>query len=73
MLSTFSLPEQGCEALLALPGHNATHIMGSPDDIKLRSSMTLFAALPAAQPVFQQVLDKFFQGEPDQHTLRILE
>lgn len=61
-----------CEALLALPGQNATHIMGSPDDVKLRSSMTLFAALPSAQPVFQLVLDKFFKGIPDPQTLRLL-
>jgi uncharacterized protein (DUF1810 family) len=60
------------EELLRQPGSNATEIMGSPDDVKLRSCMTLFAALPRAQPVFQQVLDKFFQGRPDEHTLRLL-
>ncbi|GAB3295977.1 DUF1810 domain-containing protein [Hymenobacter humi] len=61
------------EALLALGGSDATRIMGSPDDVKLKSCMTLFAALPNAHPVFQQVLDKFFQGRPDEHTLRLLE
>jgi uncharacterized protein (DUF1810 family) len=61
-----------CEALLALPGSNATSIMGSPDDMKLRSSMTLFAAVPEASTVFQQVLDKFFGGAPDIKTRQLL-
>jgi uncharacterized protein (DUF1810 family) len=60
------------EAMLALAGHNATHILGSPDDMKLKSSMTLFAALPNAHPVFQQVLDKFYQGRQDERTQRLL-
>lgn len=59
-------------ALLGLAGSNATSIMGSPDDLKLRSSMTLFAQVPGASPVFQQVLDKFFSGQPDAQTLRLL-
>ena len=59
-------------ALLALPGSNATAIMGSPDDLKLRSSMTLFAQVPGADPVFQAVLDKFFGGAPDAKTLQLL-
>ena len=59
--------------LLTLPGSNATSLMGSPDDLKLRSSMTLFAQVPAANPVFRAVLDKFFGGEPDEKTLRLLE
>jgi uncharacterized protein (DUF1810 family) len=61
-----------CATLLALPSANATHILGSPDDVKLRSSMTLFDAVCPAQPIFQQVLDKFFQGQPDAQTLRLL-
>ncbi|WP_426492118.1 DUF1810 domain-containing protein [Hymenobacter sp. 102] len=59
-------------ALLTLESTDATRIMGSPDDLKLRSSMTLFAALEGADPVFQRVLDKFFGGEPDEKTLHIL-
>ncbi|AII53704.1 DUF1810 domain-containing protein [Hymenobacter sp. APR13] len=59
-------------ALLTLADTDATHIMGSPDDLKLRSSMTLFAALEGADPVFQRVLDKFFGGEPDKKTLQLL-
>ena len=59
-------------ALLALGGSNANSIFGSPDDLKLKSSMTLFAALPGADPVFQSVLDKFYRGTKDARTLQII-
>ena len=59
-------------ALLTLPGSNATTVMGTPDDLKLRSSMTLFAQVPGSDAVFQQVLDKFFGGAPDAKTLQLL-
>jgi len=59
-------------ALLTLPGSNATAVMGTPDDLKLRSSMTLFAQVPGADMVFQQVLDKYFGGRPDAKTLSLL-
>jgi uncharacterized protein (DUF1810 family) len=58
--------------LLALPGNDPNKILGSPDDVKLKSSMTLFAALDNTDPVFQQVLDKFYNGAKDQKTLRII-
>ena len=61
-----------CAALLAQPSADATRILGSPDDVKLRSSMTLFDAVWPAQPMFQQVLDKFFQGQPDAKTMHLL-
>jgi uncharacterized protein (DUF1810 family) len=60
------------QALLPLPGSDANRIMGSPDDMKLRSSMTLFAAMPGTEPVFQAVLDKFFGGEQDSKTVQLL-
>ncbi|WP_462264669.1 DUF1810 domain-containing protein [Mucilaginibacter sp.] len=59
-------------ALLKLPSNNPHQIFGSPDDIKLKSCMTLFSSLPATNAVFQMVLNKFFGGSPDQQTLRIL-
>jgi len=59
-------------ALQGLASRNATAVMGSPDDLKLRSSMTLFAQVPGADPVFQAVLDKFFGGQADPQTLRRL-
>jgi len=60
------------EALLQLPENNATNIFGTPDDLKLKSSMTLFASVLGAPFVFQSVLDKFFNGEKDGKTLQIL-
>lgn len=60
------------EALLTLSSNNATEVMGIPDDMKLRSSMTLFMAAAPEQPVFEKVLDKFFNGKPDRWTLQLL-
>lgn len=61
-----------CSELLKLPTNNATQIFGTPDDMKLRSCVTLFAQLPNANQVFQQVMDKFFDGEADELTLKKL-
>lgn len=58
--------------LLNLATDDATAVFGSPDNLKLRSSMTLFSALPDANPVFRTVLDKYFEGIPDSGTLDIL-
>ena len=52
-------------ALLTHEGKSAEEIMGQIDAVKLRSSMTLFAAVAAEQPVFQLVLDRYFEGAPD--------
>lgn len=60
-----------CHALLGLAASDAHHIFGSPDDLKLKSSMTLFAAVGTNQ-VFQRVLDKFYGSAGDDKTLRIL-
>jgi uncharacterized protein (DUF1810 family) len=62
------------EAVLAVEGRSASAIFGYPDDMKLKSSMTLFAAA-AGDPgsVFVRVLDRYFAGERDGLTLRILE
>jgi len=61
-----------CHELLKLNSSNANEVFGRPDDIKLRSSMTLFAAVPGADSVFQSVLDKFFAGEKDIRTLQLI-
>jgi uncharacterized protein (DUF1810 family) len=55
-------------AVLAHPDRTVREIMGSPDDAKLRSSMTLFAIAAPSEPAFQQVLDTFFAGERDPRT-----
>jgi len=60
------------KALLNLKETDANKIFGSPDDVKLKSSMTLFATLSRTDPVFQLVLDKFFDGEKDRTTLQII-
>jgi uncharacterized protein (DUF1810 family) len=61
-----------CNALLQLTTNNAAEVFGSPDNLKLQSSMTLFAAVPGSDDVFQRVLDKFFQGKQDVQTLTLL-
>lgn len=58
-------------ALLKLEGKSAFEIMGSPDNLKLKSCMTLFA-LVSEQAVFQRVLDKYFEGKPDEQTMALL-
>lgn len=59
-------------ALLELEDNHATRIFGSPDDMKLKSSMTLFAALPNTDEVFGKVLSKFFNGIDDWVTINLL-
>jgi uncharacterized protein (DUF1810 family) len=60
------------EALLELESNDATEVMGWPDDLKLRSSMTLFALADPECEVFQKVLDKFYGGERDERTIELL-
>ena len=63
-----------CETLLRLQGLSASDIFGWPDDMKLRSSMTLFAqAASSAGSPFVRVLDRFFAGAPDDETLRLVQ
>ncbi|RMO85900.1 hypothetical protein ALQ33_05210 [Pseudomonas syringae pv. philadelphi] len=50
----------------------ARQMFGSPDDMKLRSSMTLFAIAAPDRSVFQEVLDAFFKGERDAMTVKLL-
>lgn len=59
-------------AVLAIEGRSAIEIFGSPDDMKLRSSATLFASVSPAGSVFSQLLDRYFGGKPDALTLRLL-
>ena len=61
-----------CRTLLALPTDSALEVLGTPDNLKLRSSMTLFAQADRENPVFPAVLDKFFGGRPDRRTLALL-
>ena len=61
-----------CEALLKIEGSRASEIFGSPDDLKLKSSMTLFAQVDKSKDVCQAVIRKYFAGKPDDRTLQIL-
>ncbi len=63
---------EAATALLSVQGKTANQIMGSPDDMKLRSSMTLFSLLTDADAVFQQVLTTYFNGIPDPRTLGLV-
>jgi len=61
-----------CEALLAQPNDSAHDVFEYPDDLKLRSSMTLFARTSPSNPIFQKVLDRFFGGSQDERTIQLL-
>lgn len=63
-----------CTALmLAAPqGASALAILGAPDDLKFRASMTLFAAIAPAPIPFAAALDRFFDGAADPATLRLI-
>ena len=60
------------EALLNLESNDATDVMGYPDDLKLRSCMTLFSEIAPEIQTFQKVLNKFYSGNKDQKTLELL-
>lgn len=61
------------EALLTHRDLSAREIMGSPDDLKLRSSLTLFAQAVPDEPLFAEALRRFFDGRPDPETLARLQ
>ena len=61
------------ETVLAVEGRSVSEIFGYPDDLKLKSSMTLFAYVANPRFLFIRVLDKYFQGEQDVRTLDLLE
>jgi uncharacterized protein (DUF1810 family) len=60
------------QAVAELDNRSANEIFGSPDDMKLRSCATLFAHVSGEGSVFQQIIDKYYNGEPDPRTLSIL-
>jgi|SRR5690606_4252270 uncharacterized protein (DUF1810 family) len=59
--------------VLALEGRSAHEVFGSPDDLKFRSSMTLFAKAAEQNSPFQTALDRYFDGAADRRTLDILD
>ncbi len=60
------------ESVLAVQGRSASDIFGYPDDMKLQSSMTLFALAAGPHSVFERVLEKYYQGMRDARTLQIV-
>jgi len=61
-----------CRAVLMVKERTARQIFGTPDDLKLRSSMTLFAQVSEPGSAFHIVLDRYFDGVPDPRTLELL-
>jgi len=60
------------EVLLKLQGKSAEEIFGYPDDLKLRSSVTLFASVSEPDSVFSRVLDQYYGSQPDARTRELL-
>ena len=60
------------DLVLAIENRSAHDIFGSPDDLKLRSSMTLFSTAVPGESRFAAVLEKYYDGEPDPRTLTLL-
>jgi len=60
------------KALLELNTRDALAVFGSPDEMKLKSSMTLFSLVPKADPIFNEIINAFFAGEKDESTLQLV-
>ena len=64
--------EECCKILTGIEGRTASAIFGYPDDLKLHSSLTLFAQAAPEQPLFVACLEKYFNGQRDAATLQLL-
>ena len=58
-------------ALLSLDGLSAHEIFGYPDDLKLRSCMTLFSLAAPDEPLFSDVIEKYYGGDADSRTVQL--
>ncbi|MEO7523836.1 MAG: DUF1810 domain-containing protein [Ferruginibacter sp.] len=58
--------------LLQVEGRSTSEIFGHPDDLKLHSCMTLFSCVPEPDPVFEAILEKYFEGKKDLQTIWLL-
>ena len=63
---------QCTETMLGVVGKSALQILGSPDDLKFCSSMTLFARVAPDEPLFRQAIDRYCAGRMDERTLALL-
>lgn len=60
-----------CELMLAVPDRSAHEILGSPDDLKFRSCLTLFSLAAPQDVLFRRCLDRFYGGAADPRTLAL--
>jgi len=60
------------ETVLGLQGRSVEDIFDWPDDLKFRSSMTLFSCVAGKGSIFDEVLHRYFRGEHDTRTLELL-
>jgi uncharacterized protein (DUF1810 family) len=63
---------KSCEILLTIEGVSISDVMGFPDDLKLKSSMTLFAYISPLNSIFRRVLNEFFEGNLDEASIEIM-
>ena len=63
---------ESAEAAMSIDGRSALEVFGSPDDMKLRSCATLFASVSPPGSVFERLLERYFDGAPDDTTVRLL-
>jgi uncharacterized protein (DUF1810 family) len=61
-----------CQAVMALEGRSAHEIFRSPDDLKFRSCLTLFAQAAPEETLFRDLLERYFGGKADAATLELL-
>ncbi len=60
-----------CALMLGVPGKTAQEILGSPDDLKFRSCLTLFTLAGPSETVLRDALERFYDGHPDPRTLAL--
>ena len=58
---------------LSIENKTAYDVLGEPNDLKIKSSMTLFDTIQSDNPLFKSVLEKYFNGDRCKHTIRLLE
>jgi len=63
---------QCTQLVMLVEGRSIERIFGTPDDLKFRSSMTLFANTAGENKIFQEALRKYFAGKPDPLTIDLL-
>ncbi len=60
-------------AVLGIEGKTASQILGTPDDLKLKSCATLFSRISPADSIFEDLLAKYYEGKPDAKTVQLMQ